>query len=75
MQRLYFGSGKDCKKTGEEKSEAPRKRGEKNQKIQLRALEREEAAREKEEKLQVKRQKRKPESRSAGKKDRRGLLV
>ena len=42
----------------------------KNQKIQLRTLEREEAAREKEEK-----QKRKPESRSAGKKDRRGLTV
>ena len=28
-KRLYFRSGKDCKKTGEEKSEAPRKRGEK----------------------------------------------
>ena len=62
-------------KTGEEKSEAPRKRGEKESEDPAAHFGKEEAAREKEEKLQSKRQKRKPESRSAGKKDRRGLLV
>ena len=29
MQKIIFRKWKDCKKTGKEKSEAPRKRGEK----------------------------------------------
>lgn len=62
-------------KTGEEKSEAPRKEEKKNQKIQLRTLEREEAAREKEEKLQSKKAEKEARKQEPREKDRRGLTV
>ena len=75
-KRLYFRSGKDCKKQVKKNQKLRAKEEKKNQKIQPRTLEREEAAREKEEKSQSKKaekEARKQERR--GKKDRRGLTV
>lgn len=66
--KIIFQKWKRLQKTGEENQKLRAKEEKKNQKIQLRTLEREEAAREKKKSCKVKRQKRKLESRSAGKK-------
>ena len=75
-KRLYFGSGKDCKKTGKEKIRSSVQKRRKRIRRSSCALWKEKRLQGKKKKsCKVKRQKRKPESRSAGKKDRRGLTV